>query len=97
MSGVQSMHCVEWGTEPVTLAGAGASLRQVFVKAGHVAARHSHAYEQFLQVVSGAGRLMCEAGAIPLIPGTAIRLAAGAWHSAEFTADTVLMEFNLNE
>jgi hypothetical protein len=30
-----------------------------------------------------------------LLPGTALRLGAGAWHSAEFTADTVLIEFNL--
>ncbi len=97
MSGVSALACAEWGAEPMILAGAGACLLQVFVKAGHVAARHSHAHEQFLLVSSGAGRLMCEAGAIPLTPGTAVRLEAGAWHSAEFTADTVLIEFNLAE
>ncbi len=75
--------------------GAGASLRQVHIKAGHVAARHSHPHEQFLLVISGAGAIACEAGTIPLHPGTAIRFSPGAWHSAEFTADTVLTEFNL--
>jgi len=79
------------------LPGAGAALRQVHVKAGHIATRHSHPHEQFLLVLSGAGRLECEAGTIPLHPGTAIRFAPGAWHSAEFMADTVLAEFNLAE
>ena len=95
MSEVRSIALAAWGGGPVTLPGDGAWLRQVFVKAGHVAPRHSHDHEQFLQVVSGAGRLMCEAGAVALLPGTAIHLPAQAWHSAEFTADTVLVEFNL--
>ena len=80
---------------PAPLSGAGARMRQVHVKAGHIATRHSHPHEQFLLVMSGAGRLECEAGSVPLRPGTAIRFAPGAWHSAEFTADTVLTEFNL--
>jgi len=71
-----------YGPAPATLPGAGAT-------------RHSHPHEQFLLVQSGAGRLECEAGSVPLHPGTAIRFAPGAWHSAEFTADTVLTEFNL--
>lgn len=85
------------GPSPDPLPGAGATLRQVHVKAGHVATRHSHPHEQFLLVMSGAGRLQCEAGSVPLHLGTVIRLAPGAWHSAEFTADTVLTEFNLAE
>lgn len=85
------------GPAPDSLPGVGATLRQVHVKAGHVATRHSHPHEQFLLVMSGAGRLQCEAGSVPLHPGTVIRLAPGAWHSAEFTADTVLTEFNLAE
>ena len=85
------------GPAPAPLPGVGAVLRQVHVKAGHVATRHSHPHEQFLLVLSGAGRLECEAGSVPLHPGTAIRFAPGAWHSAEFTADTVLAEFNLAE
>ncbi len=82
---------------PAPLPGTGAELRQVHIKAGHIATRHSHPHEQFLLVLSGAGRLECEAGSVPLRPGTAIRFAPGAWHSAEFTADTVLAEFNLAE
>ena len=69
------------------LGGAGGTMRQVAIKAGHIATRHHHDFEQFLFVVSGHGRLECEAGAVPLEPG--------AWHSAEFMADTVLLEFNL--
>lgn len=79
------------------LPGAGATMRRVRVKAGHIATRHSHPHEQFLLVLSGAGRLECETGSVPLHPGTAIRFAPGAWHSAEFMADTVLVEFNLPE
>ena len=85
------------GPAPAPLSGAGAAMRQVHIKAGHISARHSHPHEQFLLVLSGAGRLECEAGSVPLHPGTAIRFAPGAWHSAEFTADTVLAEFNLAE
>jgi quercetin dioxygenase-like cupin family protein len=77
--------------------GDGASLRRVNVPAGRKADRHSHAHEQFLLVVSGAGRLECEAGAVELRPGTVLRFAPGAWHSAEFTVDTVLVEVNLAE
>ena len=81
------------GDEP--LPGTGATVRQVRVKAGHTAARHSHEHEQFVLIVSGAGTLECDAGTILLEPGTAIRFAPGAWHSAAFTADTVLTEVNL--
>ncbi len=82
---------------PDAMPGVGATVRQVHVKAGHVATRHSHPHEQFLLVMSGAGRLECEAGSVPLQRGTVLRFAPGAWHSAEFTADTVLTEFNLTE
>ena len=77
------------------LPSAGATMRRVVIKAGAVAARHHHDFEQFLFVAEGGGRLECEAGAIALEPGVALRLDAGAWHSAEFTADTVLVEVNL--
>lgn len=80
---------------PTELPGAGASLRQVNVKAGHIATRHHHDFEQFLFVASGHARLECEQGTIVLEPGVALNLPAGAWHSAEFTADTVLIELNL--
>jgi quercetin dioxygenase-like cupin family protein len=83
------------GQAPAPIDGTGATMRQIHIKAGHVSARHSHDHEQFLRVLSGGGRLECEAGSVPLEPGTAIRFAPGAWHSAEFTADTVLLEINL--
>ena len=85
------------GPAPDTMPGAGASMRQVHIKAGHVAARHSHPHEQFFQVLSGGGQLECEAGSVALRPGTAIRFAPGAWHSAVFPTATVLLEFNLAE
>ena len=86
----------QWApAEKAELPGLGGVMRHVAVKAGHVAARHHHDHEQFLFVASGSGRLECEAGSIPLHPGVALHLPAGDWHSAEFTADTVLIEFNL--
>ncbi len=83
------------GPAPKDMPGTGATMRQVHVKAGHISARHSHQHEQFLLFITGAGAVTCEAGVIPLHPGTAIRFPPGAWHSAEFTADTVIAEFNL--
>ena len=77
------------------LPGSGGTMRHIVVKAGHVATRHHHDFEQFLLVVSGGGRLECEEGGIALEPGVALHLPAGSWHSAEFMADTVLVEMNL--
>ena len=82
-------------TGSAELPGTGATMRHVAVKAGHIATKHHHDHEQFLYVASGHARLQCEQGTIPLEPGTALHLPAGAWHSAEFMADTVLIEFNL--
>ena len=82
--------------EKAELPGEGATMRHVVVKAGHVATKHHHDHEQFLYVASGHGRLLCEEGSVALEPGTALHLPPGAWHSAEFTADTVLIEVNLN-
>lgn len=83
------------GVADEPLPGTGATVRQVRVKADQIVAKHSHPHEQFVLIVSGAGTLECDAGTITLEPGTAIRFAPGAWHSAEFTADTVLTEVNL--
>jgi quercetin dioxygenase-like cupin family protein len=70
-------------------------MRRIVIEAGAVAGRHHHDFEQFLFVAKGGGRLECEAGEIALEPGVGLRLEAGAWHSAEFTDDTVLIEVNL--
>ena len=92
---------VQWnlspGADPATaiVPGEGAALKRVDVAAGRKAERHSHTHEQFVLVVSGAGTLDCEAGRVELRPGTVLHFAPGAWHSAEFTADTVLVEVNL--
>ena len=85
------------GPAPEALAGTGATMRQVHIKAGTASTRHSHPHEQFLRVLTGGGQLECEAGSIQLRPGTAIRFAPGAWHSALFTEETVLLEINLAE
>ncbi len=85
-----------WTPAGPDLPGEAATFRAVPIKAGHVAQRHSHAHEQFLLVLSGGGTLQGEDGEIALTPGTALRLAPHAWHSAVFTHDTVLAEFNLH-
>lgn len=85
------------GLASLPVAGEGVVLRQVQVAAGHVAARHSHTHEQFLLVTAGSGTLQCAAGEVSLDPGTVIRLAPGAWHSATFTSATVLIEVNVAE
>ena len=80
---------------PGIVSGEGASLKRVNAPAGHKGDRHSHPHEQFVLIVSGAGQLECEAGRVDLRPGTVLHFAPGAWHSAEFTEDTVLVEVNL--
>jgi quercetin dioxygenase-like cupin family protein len=77
------------------LAGTGATLRQVRAPAGHVAARHSHPFEQFLYVVAGDGQLDRASGTVRLAPGVVIHFAPDDWHSAVFTANTFLLEINL--
>jgi quercetin dioxygenase-like cupin family protein len=85
------------GPAPAPLDGVGASIRQVHIPAGTVGTKHSHSHEQFFRVLSGAGQLACEVGSVPLVPGTVVRFAPGAWHQAAFSEDTVLLEVNLAE
>lgn len=84
------------GQDRPEIPGAHATMRHVTVKAGHVAGRHHHDFEQFLCVVSGSATLQCEQGTIPLEPGTGLHLQPGAWHSAEFETETVLLEVNVD-
>ena len=67
MPTVTSIH---WSPESPAdqLPGKGAVMRRVPIKAGHVATRHHHDFEQFLFVLSGGGRLECEQGGIALSP-----------------------------
>ena len=46
-------------------------------------------------ILQGTGHLYCEAGTVALRPDTVIYLKSGAWHSAVFETDTVLLEVNL--
>ncbi len=96
MPGITAVSWSQSGPSRSELPGLGGTLRHINVKAGHIATRHHHDFEQFLYVASGHARLECEQGAIVLEPGVALKLEAGAWHSAEFTADTVLIEMNLD-
>ena len=77
------------------LAGAGASLVRIEVKAGTKAGRHSHAHEQFVQVISGSGVLQTAEGCQPFAAGSLFHFPADAWHAASFDTDTVLVETNL--
>lgn len=79
------------------LGGVGASLVRVEIQAGTKAGRHSHDYEQFVQVVSGTGTLETDAGRQPFRAGSLFHFPAGTWHAAEFDEDTVLVETNLAE
>lgn len=83
------------GVERREITGTGASLKRIDIKAGTVAARHSHDHEQFLLVLEGFARLQVESGTIELRPGTVVRFEPEAWHGAEFVEDTVLVEVNL--
>ena len=97
MPTINDAHWSPTGPPRSELPGAGGTLRQIVVKAGQVAARHHHDFEQFLFVASGTGTLQCEKGSISLAPGTALHLEPGAWHSAQFTTETVLIEMNLEQ
>jgi quercetin dioxygenase-like cupin family protein len=74
--------------------GRAGDLKRVAVKAGTVAARHEHDFEQFFVVTQGTGTLTTAAGEIPLRPGVVIHFEPNVWHSAVFETDTVLLEVN---
>ena len=100
-----NQHCIHWTDIPeeVTpsrlgkriLSGAGASLVMVRVPAGTTADRHSHAHEQFVQVLSGSGVLETEQGTRPFREGSVFHFPPETWHAARFDSDTVLIETNL--
>ena len=77
------------------LPGRGASLVRIAIKAGTVAGRHTHPFEQFVQVISGAGTLETEEGTAPFRAGSLFHFPAEAWHAARFDEDTILVETNL--
>jgi len=79
------------------IAGQAGDLKRVAVKAGTVAGRHSHDFEQFFMVLEGTGILTCAGDDIALRPGVVVHFAPDAWHSAVFETDTVLVEVNFRK
>ena len=77
-----------------TIPGRAGDLKRVMVKAGTIAERHAHDFEQFFYVQAGTGMLTCEAGDLTLRPGVVIHFEPHAWHSAVFETDTILIEVN---
>ena len=76
------------------VAGEAGNLKRVMVKAGTVADRHAHPFEQFFLVQEGTGTLTHEDGEVALKPGVIVPFVKDAWHSAVFDTDTVLYEVN---
>ena len=77
------------------LAGAGATLVRIELPAGARAAEHSHAHEQFVEVLAGGGTLTTGAGERAFGPGDVFHFPPDTPHSAEFVEDTVLLEINV--
>jgi quercetin dioxygenase-like cupin family protein len=82
------------GADRRVITGHAGNLKRVAVKAGTVAGRHSHDFEQFFMVLEGTGTLTCADGDITLHPGLVIHFDVDTWHSAVFETDTVLVEVN---
>jgi quercetin dioxygenase-like cupin family protein len=79
------------------LAGTGAELVLVEIKAGTRAREHNHPREQFVQVVAGEGVLETASGTREFGSGSVFHSPPQAWHAAHFLTDTVLDETNLPE
>lgn len=78
------------------LRGKAASLVHVALKAGTQADRHSHSFEQFVQVIAGRGVLETAEGTQPFAAGSLFHFPPHAWHAADFEEDTILVETNLD-
>jgi quercetin dioxygenase-like cupin family protein len=75
--------------------GVGASLVRLEIKAGTAASRHTHPFEQFVQVISGGGTLERGDGSERFSAGSLFHFTPGTWHAAHFDEDTILVETNL--
>lgn len=84
------------GVAKRAIPGTGAGLVRIVVPAGTAAPRHSHAHEQFVQVLSGSGWLETEQGRAAFGPGSVFHFPAEVWHAAEFETETVLVEANVS-
>jgi quercetin dioxygenase-like cupin family protein len=67
------------------------------IPAGVHAPRHSHPFEQFVQILSGWGTIETAVGRREFGPGSVFHFPPDTWHAAEIAADTVLVETNLTE
>ncbi len=100
-------HLVAWNEVEVMPAPGGVTKRRidlpsvslvtVTVPAGTEAPHHSHDHDQFVQVISGSGTLTTEQGERAFAAGSVFVFPTGAWHSARFDSDTVLVETNHQE
>ena len=98
-------HCITWSEVPEVVSPAGigkrviegedVSLVMIRVPAGITGDRHSHPYEQFIQVVAGFGRLLTEQGERAFTSGSVFHFMADDWHRASFDTEPVLIETNL--
>jgi len=103
MAGVKIFHWDEilpYGDEKADrrmILGAGGDLKRVALKAGTVAGRHEHDFEQFFLVITGTGVLTTADGEVALKPGIVVHFQPSVWHSATFDTDTVLVEVNFRK
>lgn len=74
--------------------GAGAALVRVAVAAGTRAERHTHSFEQFVQVLAGAGILETAEGTQHFSADDVFHFPPETWHAATFLTDAVLVETN---
>ncbi|GEP00490.1 cupin domain-containing protein [Methylobacterium haplocladii] len=100
-----STHCRNWseieesvspnGVRKRAMPGTAVTLVQVMIPAGTHAPKHSHGFEQFVQVLSGSGTLETDRGRVGFAAGSVFHFPPGTEHAAEFETDTVLVETNL--
>lgn len=100
-----TQHLVTWDTVPETVEANGVgkrrieiadrSLTMVRIPAGTSAPRHSHPFDQFVQVTRGEGTLGTEQGKTCFGPGSIFVLPRDTWHTADFDIETILIESNL--
>lgn len=100
-----SRHCRSWSEADETVSAAGLRRRElggvrlrlarIEVPAGTRAPRHSHSYEQFVQVLSGTGTVETDQGRLRFGPGSVLHFPPETEHMAEFETETVLVETNL--
>jgi quercetin dioxygenase-like cupin family protein len=77
------------------LKGSGAELVRVEIPRGVLAPSHSHAHEQFVEVLKGSGTRTTSAGTKEFKSGDVFHFPAGTDHAATLDKDTIFLEVNL--